>query len=455
VKLRARLLVFGALVPLGLLVTAMVLAGILFDRVLLAEHDRALLGQAGVEAVSLFDRASPPHLHLLDSPLDSELRDFTPRGALYDPSGALMTRYPIDATVPARLDPRTLTPKPALRTESTPEGRDRQLRVRVDGPDGRPYALWLAASLDRHDREIASYWQIAALVVAGLGLLLLLVQGLLARRLSRRVTNLTGHMRRLRAGTLDRAPPEDPGDDEIGELRRAIAETTERLAAARVSQDRLIADAAHELRTPLAALRAGIDVALRRVRSAEELRESFERARIEVDRLAALSSSLLDLAALRSSPLRRAQVDLAALLIDAVDAARALAEERGCVVRLEAPDAAPAELAADAMRQALDNLLSNAIKFSPEGGEIVVALAAEGSRWRIDVSDQGPGVPVDDREAIFEPFHRLPDTRAVSGAGLGLAIVRDVAERHGGRVWVEGLSVGDGTRFSLTLRRAG
>ncbi|MCA9708979.1 MAG: HAMP domain-containing protein [Myxococcales bacterium] len=335
-KLRARLLVFGALAPLGLMVAAMIIAGLTFDRVLLAEHDRALLGQAGVEAVSLFDRVGPPHLHLLDSPLDGEIRDFTPRGALYGPDGAVVTRYPVDAVVPARVEPSRLTAKPALQTAGAPGQRDRQLLVRVDGPDGRPYGLWLAASLERHDREIASYWRIAALVVAALGLLLLLVQGLLARRLSRRVTNLTEHMQQLRAGALDRAPPEDRTDDEIGVLRRAIAETTERLAAARTSQDRLIADAAHELRTPLTALRAGIDVALRRTRSAAELRESFERARVEVDRLAALSSHLLDLAVLRSSPLRRERGDLVAVLVEAVDAAL---RERG--VQVLAPACVP------------------------------------------------------------------------------------------------------------------
>jgi len=451
VQLRTRLLVFGALIPMGLLVAALSIAGLVFDRVLLAEHDRALMGQAGVEAVSLFDRAGPPHLHLLDSPLDGELRDFTPRGALYGPDGVPIAHYPVDAPVPDRVDPGGLSSKPTLRTVQSAEGRDRQLLVRVDGPDGRPYGLWLAASLDRHDREIASYWRIATVVVVALGLLLLLVQWIHARRLSRRVLDLTEHMRKLRAGDLERVPPADPADDEIGELREAIAETTERLAAARTSQDRLIADAAHELRTPLAALRAGIDVALRRERSTEELRGSLDRARVEVVRLADLSSKLLDLAALRASPIRRERGDLVPVLLEAIDAARALAEQRGCLVRVTAPEAAPAELAADAVRQALDNLLSNAIKFSPEGGAIDVTLEREAERWCFVVVDQGPGVPAEDRDVIFEPFHRLHGTRGVPGAGLGLALVRDVAAGHGGRVRVDEGPEGQGARFVLEL----
>ncbi|NVB37508.1 HAMP domain-containing histidine kinase [Pseudenhygromyxa sp. WMMC2535] len=453
-QLRARLMVFGALVPMILLVAAITVSGLVFDRVLLAEHDRALLGQAGVEAVSLFDRAATPHLHLLDSPLDSQIRDFTPRGALYDPEGRAIARYPLDASIPTSLAPERLTLEPMLRTIDGASGRDRELFVRVDGPDGQPYGLWLAASLERHDREMASYRRIAAAVIAGVGLILLAIQLLHARRLARRVTNLSDHMRRLRAGTLERPPPEDLERDEIGELRQAIAETTVRLAAARSSQDRLIADAAHELRTPLAALRAGIDVALRRERSAEQLRESLEHARVEVDRLTALSSSLLDLAALRASPLERGRGDLVAVLIEAIDAARALAEERGCLVRLEAPEHAATEFAPAALRQALDNLLSNAIKFSPAATEISVSLAAASSpegdaAWRFEICDHGPGVPVEAREVIFEPFHRLG--RGTPGAGLGLAIVRDVAERHHGRVWVEDSEHSEGACFVLEL----
>ncbi len=447
-QLRTRLLLVGGALPLTLMIATTLIAGLVFERVLLAEHDQALLGQAAVEAVSLFDRANTPHLHLLDSPLENQLRDFPPRGVLYGPDGARVTAYPDLATGPDRLDPRESPRSARLTTVDAPEGRERVLEVRVDDPQGQPYALWLAASLDRHDREMASYWQVSSLVVAIAGALLLLGQWIHALSLSTRVGNLSAHMRRLRAGALDHSPPEDPNDDEIAELRQAIAETTERLAAARTSQDRLVADAAHELRTPLATLRAGIDVALRRERSNAELRTTLEQAREEVDRLAALASSLLDLAALRASPLDRRPGDLVAVLIEAVDAARMQAEEHGLLVRMQAPEHAPAEFAATSLRQALDNLLGNAIKFSPAGGEIAIELVHERGQWCFRVLDCGPGVPEPQRDAIFEPFHRVALDRP--GKGLGLAIVHDVAERHGGRVWVEGRECG-GAVFCLAL----
>jgi signal transduction histidine kinase len=447
-QLRTRLLLVGAALPLALMIATTGIAGLAFERVLLDEHDQALLGQAAVEAVSLFDRANAPHLHLLDSPLESQLRDFPPRGVLYGPDGTRVTGYPDMHTGPERLDPRSVSREALLTTIDTPQGRERVLEVRVDDPRGQPYALWLAASLERHDREMAVYWQISGLVLAIAGTLLLLGQWIHARSLSTRVGHLSEHMRRLRAGALDEPPPPDEHDDEIAALRQAIADTTERLAAARVSQDRLVADAAHELRTPLATLRASIDVALRRERTGAELRTTLEQAREEVDRLAALASSLLDLAALRASPLERRRGDLASVLVEAVDAARLLAEARGIVVELDAPEHAACEHAATAIRQAIDNLLDNAIKFSSEGGEVVVSLQRDAGHWCLRVLDRGPGVAEGEREAIFEPFHRIALDRP--GKGLGLAIVRDVAERHGGRAWVEARE-GGGAVFCLSL----
>ena len=465
-KLRTRLLLFGAVLPIALLLVGTVVAGGAFERAMLAEHDRALLGQGAVEAVSLFDRANTPHLHLAESPLEARVREHPPHGALYGPDGARITAYPADADVPARLLPSAVSYEPTLHTEPAPTGRRRVLQLRVDDPTGRPFALWLSAALDRHDREMSAYWRISGVVLAAVAGLVLLVQLAHARSLARRVGTLGEHMRQLRAGRLDARPAPDPVGDEIAALRDAIARTTEQLEAARQGQDRLVADAAHELRTPLASMRAGIDVALRRERSREQLRATLDDVRHEVDRLAALATRLLDLAALRASPLQRRRADLVPVLLEAVDAARAAAEPCGVLVELRAPARAFAEHAPVAVRQALDNLLTNAIKLSVPDGRVEVELREDGDGWRFTVSDRGPGVPPAEREAIFEPFHRVaphaadrpdppldqPSHGGPPGKGLGLAIVRDVAQRHGGRAWTEPRE-GGGACFHLRLPR--
>jgi signal transduction histidine kinase len=448
VKLRTRLVLFGAVMPTTLLVAASVVAGLVFERVMLDEHDRALLGQGAVEAVSLFDRAAAPHLHLSESPLEREVGEHPPEGALYDADGERVTTYPEEADVPARVRPSALTYEPALHTEHAPGGRRRVLQLRVDDPHGRPFALWLSASLERHDREMEAYWRISGLVLAVVATLVLAGQLAHARGLARRVGNLGEHMRQLRAGRLDARPAPDTVGDEITALRHAIAETTLELEAARLGQDRLVADAAHELRTPLATMRAAIDVALRRERSTEELRATLDEARREVERLAELATRLLDLAALRAGPLERRRGDLVPMLVEAVDAARAAGEPHGVLVELRAPARAVAVHASMAVRQALDNLLANAIKHSPAEGRVEVELREDEGGWCFTVADRGPGVPAAEREAIFEPFHRT--AHDVPGKGLGLAIVRDVAQRHEGRVWVEGREAG-GACFHLRL----
>jgi signal transduction histidine kinase len=284
------------------------------------------------------------------------------------------------------------------------------------------------------DTAVRAFYRVTLSLAGLFALALLALQTVQARRLAGRLLALSQHMQALRAGNLDQAPPADRSGDEIAHLRDVIAEATGKLAAAREAQERLIADAAHELRTPLTLMRTSIDLALRKQRDARELREALAETRKEVDRLAALAGNLLDLAAIGRGAWDRQAGDLLDVAREAVEGARAEAEERGLLIQLCADAPAPALFHAGAMRQALDNLLSNAIKFSPPGGIIEMALQTSGSRHLIIVQDQGPGIAEAEREAVFAPFRRA--LRGTPGAGLGLTIVREIAQRHGGRVWV-------------------
>jgi two-component system OmpR family sensor kinase len=439
VKLAARLWLLGALAPTAGMLAAVFVGAHFFRGELEVALDQALLSQAAIEAVSLFDGPDgKPHLHIEGSSLGDLVARFTPAAALFGPDGHAVIRYPVGS--PGMTD-EALVPgppggRPQLSTRQGPSaGRRRVLVAFVPGPkpDKAPYALQLAASLDAVDRGAAEFRRLGLLVAAGMGAALLGLQSVLAFRLSARVNRLTRHMAALREGHLEVVAPDDRGRDEIGALSRGVAEATERLRAARAAQERLIADAAHELRTPLTLMRTSIDLALRRRAGVGELKAALEDARREVDRLAGLATRLLDLAAAGRGQWDRRPGDLVQVAQEAAEAIRAEAEVRGVLVVVEGPGELPAPFDASGIRQALDNLLSNAVRFSPPGEVVTVRLSAEAGVARAAVVDRGPGIPPQERERLFEPFER--GRIGPTGAGLGLAIAREIAFRHGGRAY--------------------
>jgi two-component system sensor histidine kinase CiaH len=227
-------------------------------------------------------------------------------------------------------------------------------------------------------------------------------------------------------------------------IRRAFA--TER---------RFVADASHEIRTPTAIIRASAEVLQREDLVRPGGRELAEDIVAEADRLGQLVEELLALAASERGALAadRRPIDLAEVALATVRRAGPLAAEQGLV--LEGPPgvvpALPVLGDPDRLVQLLLVLLDNAFRVSPPGGHVAVSVGEVGRRGQVVVDDQGPGVPAEQRERIFEPFARLPDRRRESrGSGLGLAIARRIAELHGGTLGV-GEAPGGGARFVLEV----
>lgn len=440
-SLRARLVVFGAVLPTLLLGAAVLVAGAIFERLLLTGVDEAMRTQAAVEAVSLFDTPDgTPHVHLGRSPLGAEVDGLVSSIALFDERGARIAEHPHDFVgFPETLRPSDIddeAPHDALDARGS---RIRLLTRIVRDPSGRPVVLWLGHDLAHHTATLHAYYESAAVVVGLVALILLALQLTQAVRIHRRLATLVGHMTRLREGDLDAALPPDASRDELGTLREAIADATEKLRVARRAQERLVSDAAHELRTPLATMKAAIEVTLRRERTTDELRETLTHVREEVDRLTQLSSALLDLAALRAREPERIELDLAEIVDKAVTGARGAAEAREVALDVRGLSELPARGSPREIRQALDNLLANAISHTPAGSRIEVSLERVPHRARVVVRDGGEGIPEAERTLVFEPFHRGQNRDASvhpRGQGLGLAIVRDVAVRHGGRAYV-------------------
>lgn len=226
------------------------------------------------------------------------------------------------------------------------------------------------------------------------------------------------------------APESAP--EEIRPLVEAINGLFGRVGQALAAERRFTADAAHELRTPLAALAAQAQVAAR-ARDGDERRHALEQLGAGTARAARLVDQLLTLARVdpeqAARPTGRVALDRLAEEVCADHGAQALSKD----IALEL-DAVPANVGGDAdlLRILLRNLIDNAIRYTPAGGRVAVAVANEGGA-RLSVADSGPGVPESERERVFERFSRLAG-QEIEGSGLGLSIVRRIAELHGAEV---------------------
>lgn len=288
---------------------------------------------------------------------------------------------------------------------------------------------------------------LAALLIAGgaAALLAAAVAALLARRLTQPLRRLSAAAGELAAGRRpEPVPPE--GTDELDQLAGSFNEMSEQLGLARDAERAVLLSVSHDLRTPLTSIRGyaeGIED------GTVEPRQAAAVVGREAERLERLVGDLLALARLRQGVIevRREPVDLAAVAREAEERLRPRAAEAGIAIRVEG---GPAAATADHGRvlQVITNLLDNAIRVSPKGATVTI-VASPGA---IEVSDEGPGIAAEEIPRAFERFHLRARAEHASpdGAGLGLAIVRELSEAMGGSVTVENLRT-QGARFTIQL----
>jgi two-component system, OmpR family, sensor kinase len=261
----------------------------------------------------------------------------------------------------------------------------------------------------------------------------------LASRVVGPVHEIIDQAEAMGAGTLGRRIEADADEQEYERLITVLNSMLARLEDAFESQRRFIADASHELRSPLTALKGEMELALRRERSSDEYRRVIRSSLQEVDRLTLLTQDLLTLARVDAGVMQPRFEN-----IDATDRARSVAQRLRRVadhknVRLSVGGAESAELVADPglLDQLLWNLVDNAVKFTTPGGLVTVTVEQRPDGVAFVVRDTGPGIAEPDRHRIFERFYRADQARTASsgpgGTGLGLSIVRAITEVHGGR----------------------
>ena len=240
-------------------------------------------------------------------------------------------------------------------------------------------------------------------------------------------------------------------DDELGRLIRAINGLLERVERASAAERRFAADAAHELRTPLAVLRTGIEVVLHRKRTAAEYARALTTALRDAGAVCALADDLLAITRLdQELSLGRELIDLRGLAEEVIDAIEPLTASKRLKIETNLPATAGVQGNRDHLRRVMINLLDNALKFTPEEGQIGIALESHNGSVKLRITDSGPGIDQDELPFIFERFFRGHSSRNESGQGLGLSLCREIVELHSGEISAAN-QPGGGTEFVVTL----
>jgi signal transduction histidine kinase len=280
---------------------------------------------------------------------------------------------------------------------------------------------------------------IAVLVGAAVGLVI-------SRRISAPLAALTDVTARMARGDLA-ARADVRRDDELGALAKSFNEMAGRVEGTVTTLRQFASDAAHEINTPLTALRTWLDLAERGGNPAD-VREAREQAA----RLEQLAAGLLNLSRIESgvASAERHALDLTQLAREASEPFASRAEQRGVSFVLDLP-AQPVRVVADAsqLQRAIGNVLDNAVKFTPAGGAVTLIVCANDGQAEVRVEDTGIGIPAGELPHLFKRFHRASNASAYPGNGLGLAVARAIAESHGGGMHAENIT--RGTRFTLRL----
>jgi two-component system sensor histidine kinase BaeS len=322
--------------------------------------------------------------------------------------------------------------------------------VVVDGSQVGTASLRFTSGAGTGGRTVAWSWVAAAAAVALL--VAVVASWLVARRLARPLARLASAAHRFAAGDRTvRSGITGPG--EFGEVARAFDTMADEVVRAEQVRRQLAADVAHELRTPLAGLQAGL----------EEVRDGL--AEPDAARLASLHDQALrlgrvvgDLAELSAAEsaalsLHLADVDLAELAASVVAAQEPMLRAAGLDVASDLPGPVPVRVDADRIHQAVVNLLANAARYCRPGDRVSVRVSTMDSAAMVEVADTGPGIAPADLPHVFQRLRRGSGSQTVAGSGIGLAVVRELVTAHGGTVTVDS-APGAGARFTIRLPRS-
>jgi heavy metal sensor kinase len=404
---------------------------------LTAAADRTL-NSAVVQIANGYAQEGVPEFHDVSATVLSGDRAaaqiLTPDARVLSSYGDPVARRPMLQT--SELSMTGVSSRQAESRRLTPTGDRFRVVARRAERRGRKVFVVAAVSLGPVERSVHSV--LILLVLALPAALIASAAGgwWLARRALRPIDRMRRTAEAIGAGRLHERIAVAQTDDEVAHLAQTLNLMLARIEREVDKQHRLVADTSHELRTPLAAMRSEIDVSLRADDLSLEARDVLESVREEVDRMSATVDDLITLASADEGALTLARetTDLHDLAARAAGALQPLAARRG--VRLEMGGTeALAEVDAERIEQVLRNVVANALEFSPAGGQVTISTQELDGTAEVAVADEGPGIPAELRDRVFDRFFRADPARTrTSGGGLGLAIAREVVRAHGGSI---------------------
>jgi signal transduction histidine kinase len=442
-SVRLRLTIYWAGVLSLLLVGAAIAVFLLFQRQQWGKLDSALIEEAdtAAETIARGGNAAQMVAHL------SEERDLGPKRRVWVALGA---RTIADA---GEADADRPNLKQSRLSPTIVDGHDHAFRYAIASFSLNGARAYLVDGVDaRPVRESVTRLRTSLLLVIPILMTGSISLGYwLAGRALAPLVTVAGELAKIRPRDLSRRLPMPPVEDELWSLIRAINTLLERVERSSSAERRFAADAAHELRTPLAVLRTGIEVVLRHERSSAEYKQALNAALRDAASVCAMADDLLALARLDQELLSGCEpIDLRGLIEEVLDALEPLMASKGLMTMTELPTSANVLGNRDHLRRLVINLLDNAVKFTPEGGQVAVALESHDGVMKLRIADSGSGINEQDLRFIFERFFRGRNGHSQQGKGLGLSLCREIVELHGGEITATNRPAG-GAEFIVTL----
>jgi two-component system heavy metal sensor histidine kinase CusS len=356
----------------------------------------------------------------------------------------------METLLPANIFPPASSREIAVPTEHRVAGKSFALTARQAQAGGRLFTIQVAQDRSS-DEQVEKRFGILALVVLSGSIL---ASVLIAISVTRRGLRPLEEMRR----SLERTGPTHLNEHiasanwprELQPLAVAFDEMLKRLDDSFTRLSQFSADLAHELRTPIANMLGEAQVALSRVRSSSEYRETIESTIGECERLSGIVDNLLFVARAEAArePVARKQFDARAAVEKIASFYQTIAEDHHVAISCKGEGQISADPAL--FERAVGNLVDNALRFTPENGSIQIALAEHASNFEVAVSDNGSGIAQEHLPRVFDRFYRAESSRGSDGAGLGLALVKSIVDLHGGTARIQS-EIGRGTVVSLTF----